>query len=336
VHTAWRVQPETEAMSDPALSSLGPPEKYPWGDISSWKPLDTLVDDSLLSMEELGRQPDGIHRFRGEMKFAHQALMGPPGRLQGGLHCVARIFPLLRRISVHEHASTFPCRIYVRLEKGLPLHETVPYEANYFRSDGGVWWINSRFCGTDKLDAGAWSVGDNHLLDPTHWTAWRDRFAVASKNPSRQMSQVMATEYEHADDLFWTITDPGKVRMPGSMLRLFEAGEGYFSVAFICFYLDIIGALSKALEGYRPQFTTQVALEISQEKVPVGEPLIVIADRSSRRPAEHSRARPVEVNGELQGTTIVQTLLASRDFSKVYAHGWVATHPIDTKKIQKK
>ncbi len=162
-------------MTEPALTSLGPPEKNPWGDAAGWKPLDTLVEDSLLSMKELERSPDGIHRFRGEMKFAHQALMGPPGRLQGGLHCVARIFPLLRRISIHEHASTFPCRIYVRLEKGLPLHETVPYEASYQRSKDGSWWITSRFCDTDKLDAGAWSVGNSPLLDSAHWAPWRDR-----------------------------------------------------------------------------------------------------------------------------------------------------------------
>lgn len=323
-------------MTEPVLSPAGPPEKNPWGDTTGWKPLDTLVDDSLLSLQEGSRRSDGIHRYHGEMKFAHPALMGPPGRLQGGLHCVARIFPIVRRIGHHEHADTFPCRIYVRLEKGLPLNETVPYEANYHRNPDGSWWITSRFCDTDRLDAGAWSVGRSPLLDPAHWESWKARFERAATDPGQKSMRIMSTEYLFAEELFWTVIDPAAPAAPGTMLKLFEADGGHYSVAFICFYLDIIGALSKAVDGFNPQFTTQVALEISQERIPVNESLLIIADRGTRRPAEHSRARPVVINGEEQGTTIVQTLLASRDFSRVYAHGWVATHPIDTKKVFKK
>lgn len=319
-------------MTQQLGSPLGPPEANPWGDVTGWKPLDTLIDESLLSYTETG-VANGARHFAGEMKFGHPALMGPPGRLQGGLHCVARIFPLLRRVQEHDPAATWPCRIYVRLERALPLYETIPWEAAYRRHVNGQWWITSRFAGTDKLDAACWSVPKTEHLDSRRWDRWRERFTAASSRPDLRKVKVMATEYESHGDLFWTRVDPAQIRTPGQMLRLFEAGEGHLSLAFVCFYLDVIGALSKALDGFRPQFTTLVSLELGTDRIPSNEPLLLIADNSTRRPAEHSRARPVEINGQLEGTDIVQTLLVPADFSKVYAHGWVATHPIDLKKM---
>lgn len=326
----------TTAQSPQAGGPLGPPEQNPWKDLTNWKPLDTLVDESLVSMTEHGHGLNGLHNYSGTMKFAHPALMGPPGRLQGGLHCVARIFPILRRIERHEHNRTFPCRIYVRLEKGLPLNEEVPFTASYHQTDRGHWWMTSRFSGTDKLDAGAWSVADTSLLHPEKWESWRERFQKVSADPGRRIQKVMTTEYESSGDLFWCRITPEQMQTPAAMLRVFETGDGQYSAAFICYYLDVIGALAKATEGFHPQFTTQVSLEIAQERIPATEPLIVIADKSTRQPARHSRAKPLEMGGELHGTTLIQTLLASGDFKRIYAHGWVAAHPMDTRRILKK
>ena len=74
--------------------------------------------------------------FQGQARFS-PSLVGPPGRLHGGLHAYARIFPILERLEAHRNVQTFPCRIVLGLYRPLPLDESVTFAGSYSRTSAG-------------------------------------------------------------------------------------------------------------------------------------------------------------------------------------------------------
>ncbi|MCB0220204.1 MAG: hypothetical protein KDH09_10955 [Chrysiogenetes bacterium] len=314
-------------MSEPVGSKFGPPEFDPWAAMKDVPPLDVLFDQSVQHVRELDPHPDGRRRFEGEMEFGHMALMGPPGRLQGGFHCVARLFPVLSRISGHDESRTFPCGINVRLLKPVPLFKKVAFEAKY-KDEGDRWWLTTRFAGSERLDAAAWSLESSASFDPSQWESWKKSYERAEASPGKQTRVIMGLPYVESEDLFCA-----KVRGVGadeqSDVQRFRTEDGHLSLPFLCYHLDVIGALAFAFERECPHFTTQVSLALSGEVIPHDETLLCLTNRKTMRPDAFSTARPLEIKGKEVGTQFIEVLLANEDFSHIYAHGWVAAHPMD-------
>lgn len=314
-------------MSEPVGSKFGPPETDPWAAMKDVPPLDELFEQSVQDVRELDPAPDGRRRFEGEMEFGHMALMGPPGRLQGGFHCVARLFPILSRISGHDPERTFPCGINVRLLKPVPLFKTVKFEAKY-KDEDERWWLTTRFSESERLDAAAWSLESTAGFDPSQWKSWRAAYEKAENGATKQTRTILGLPYIECDDVFWARVR-GVNADEQSDVQRFRAADGHLSLPFLCYHLDVIGALAFAFERERPHFTTQVSLALSGEIIPHDETLLCMANRSSVREDPFSTARPLDIDGKQVGTQFIEVLLVNESFSHIYAHGWVAAHPMD-------
>lgn len=330
-----RQPPKTPSPGTPPQGDqYGPPAEDPWTFLPQTDPLDDLVDKSVCSVKSAGEPHGEMSFFEGSMKFDNMALMGPPGRLQGGLHCVARTFPILHRIETHKKKRMFPCAINVRLAKAIPLFQEVPFTATYSEGENG-WWLTSRFLKTDRLDAAAWQLPNRPLLSETEIARWKAAHRQALEEKTRQEVRIMGLDYVGTSELFWGIVPAGSPHDKKSPVHRFLTREGKLSLAFLCYHLDIVGAIALAVQLQQPRFTTHVALTIAGDTIPTDETLLFIADRSSEEPDKHSKARPVTIRGEKYGTSILETLLVNESFTKVYGHGWVGSHPIDIERMMK-
>lgn len=303
----------------------------PWKKYAGAEPLDRLLDQSLLAVD---RQEGPAGRYRGRMKFDHMALMGPPGRLQGGLHCVGRCFPILKRIPEHQGENPFPCAFYVRLGKPLPLFKDVDFTAGYARRGPRQWHLTTRFSGTERLDAALWPADGRPEFMPEHWSSWRDRYRKALQDSRRDKVTLFGMNYERTAELMWTTFETTQDEWGRNSLRRFEVEPGRYSLSFMCYHLDILGAMAqREAQEWAPHFTTHVALGLKAERIPAGSRLLAIADRLSKRPDRFSTLPPVIVNGEKRSTTIARTILTDEDFSEIHAYGWVSVHPISVERM---
>lgn len=310
---------------------MTPPEQDPWRYYPDDGPIEDLLERSIVAMEQALGGRAGQRCFEGTARYDSLSLMGPPGRLQGGLHCVGRLFPILHRIP--DHTPEYPCAFFARLGRVINLQEDVPFEARFGREPSGRWWLSTRFGGTERLDAAVWQPRHTHTLQPVHWSALKDRYLAARESSERGQLSMMGLRLESIDDLFWSVIQPEQHRDPGAGLARFLTAPDEFGLAFVCYYLDAVGALSQVYLRGVPHFTTQLALTLATPRIPADEPLLIIADRRTTRPFPLSSARPVEVQGTAYGTTIGEILLADPDFSRIWAHGWLAAHPMDVAKI---
>lgn len=303
----------------------------PWEKHTCSESLDRLIEESLQQLERSSPTPA---RYKGQMKFDNLALMGPPGRLQGGLHCVGRLFPILRKISEHPDEQTFPCAFYTRLGRAIPLFEEIDFTATYHSTTEQEWRLTTRFQGTDRLNAALWSIKNRDLLSPDAWRPWQERFEAACNSDKREDLVLFGTSYQRTEDLMWCSFGPNPDDTELKSLQRFAVSDSDYGLAFVCYHLDILGALAqrKTME-WTPHFTTHVSLALAGDRVPRDRKLIAIADRSGMRPDPLSALRPVSINGQERGTTTTGVLLTDETFSTVYAYGWVSVHPISSERM---
>ncbi len=318
-----------------ALKTFAPPPEDFWTGSPHAGPLDTLVAQSVLDarVEDFA----GGRRLAGRMNFSNPTLTGPPGRLHGGLHCVARIFPPLSRLRPDLSDGAYPLAIQVKLGKAIPMAQDVDFRAETASLPGGRWWMASRFLSSERLDAAAWALLPEDLfagsiVPPGALSRWKERYqaALAGNEPRRQ--RFFGVDYAGTGDLFWARI-PAAGDLSRDFLKRFSAGEGFYGPAFACLHLDNTGAIATAIEAMNPHFTTRLALKFAQARIPAGAPLLFLADRAGRAPEPFATARPVVLGGRSYGTIRTEVLLAAADFSRVYAWGYVSAHPIDYAKM---
>jgi ketopantoate reductase len=126
---------------------------------------------------ELEEDGPGELTVRGVSRFG-PSLVGPPGRLHGGLHAYARLFRILEEIPAHDGARTFPCRATLRLGKPIMLGEPVAFEGRY-RHDADGYTLEIRHDETERLSGTVRSVAAEG--DPL--ARFRDPYARARRSP---------------------------------------------------------------------------------------------------------------------------------------------------------
>lgn len=275
-------------------------------------------------------QPDGEIRAHGLMSFG-TALEGPPGRLHGGHHAFVRTFPILERVTAHEHARSFPCSVDVTMQKGLRLEEAVPFEATY-RSKGGSWRLTTRFQGTDRLVAHVHSISDVPLMDAAELERWRDLYAEAS--PTDDTFEMFGVTLHLAPKLVWIESRDPLRTLPESQHAALVEPEGTLGPAFVSTQLDTVGSVARAALMRHSHFTKHIEIRFATGSIPAETHLLCLADRTMIEEDESSETASVEVRGQLYGTVHVPVTLVDAAFEHVFATGRVTVHPVDAHKFE--
>ena len=244
------------------------------------------------------------------------SLVGPPGRLHGGLHAYARIFPILAKVPGHDAATTFPCRIELDLYRPLPLDESVPFEATYSRDESGF-VLDVRHADTVRLASRAHTATG---VDPR--LAWfRDAYARShAEAPEREIKAQGDVPMRMHRELVVMPMDR-TMRTTGSpTFAKFADEDGRVDLAAMCVALDLVGAVTQGYAWTSRIFTARIDLVLERDAVPGDVDLVLLADRRSE-PDLDCPLRPVSIPGGEAGPTKVRVLLADASFERAYAHG---------------
>jgi hypothetical protein len=273
---------------------------------------------------------EGEVRAHGTMRLG-AALEGPPGRLHGGHHAFVRTFPIVERVTAHEHARTFPCSVDVSMQQGLRLEEAIPFEATY-RSTGESWHLTTRFKGTDRLVAHAHSIPDRPLLGAAELDRWRALYA--EKSPDDDRFEMFGFTVHLSKKVVWLESrDPLRTLPESQHAALVEPG-GTLGPSFMSTQLDTVGATARGAVMRHPHFTTHIDIQFATGRIPAETHLLCLADRTRVEERPTSGIPPVEIKGELYGTARVPVALVDAAFEQVFATGNVTIHPVDPEKFE--
>jgi hypothetical protein len=298
--------------------------------------IDRSILDSLrdFDVERTGAQV----RFRGTMMFA-PALVGPPGRVHGGIHPLVRTLPILARLQGAERRRQ-RIRLDASLQKALPLETLVPFEGTY--AEGGAGYrLETRFLDTDRLLATASDPPAGALLGGPELARFRDVFEASQAGPAFPLRVLGVTyqitgaavtldlaslgahahAHEHALD-------------PASHLHRCLLDDGALGLTALCTQLDAVGATARGALMRHPQFTRHITLSFDLEGLTAGAPLLLLADRTTIEEDTSPDAPTVEVKGKRYGSARVEVVAADPSFSRCYAHGFVQIHPVDPSRYQ--
>jgi len=300
--------------------------------------IDELLN-SCLDEKWTGADVAGGHVAKGEMEFNHLGLQGPPGRVHGGRQVSLRLFTILDRIAEHTPDTAFPCAFNMRFRKAIALNSKTPFEVRYLRNNNGGWNFYSRFHDSDRLDAHAWSLASDDFVSQAELDIWRDKYEEAKNIVDPEVEKLTGEKLENlgsyrgAKDMRWMRIDPADTRVAKEFyLNRYDTDKG-LSFSFLAEQLDVIGGGQRSREIGVPAFTTRFALRLATRHLPNDEPLIFITDVSRRTPTPFSPLKPVDIDGQMLGTETSEVLAVNDDFTKVYGHGWLDSHPADLKKL---
>ena len=292
-------------------------------------PIHEALSRLIIEFDE-GDQVEGGVRARGLMHFG-AALEGPPGRLHGGHHAFVRTLPIVERVTVHEHARTFPCSVDVSMQQGLRLEEAIPFEASY-RSEGGSWQLSTRFEGTDRLVAHAHSIPDVPLMEAAELERWRELYAEVS--PSNDSFEMFGVTIHLSPKLVWLESrDPLRTFPDSQHAALVEPG-GTLGPVFVSTQLDTVGASARGAIMRHPHFTKHIEIQFATGHIPAETHLLCLADRTRIEEDATSKTTPVEIHGQVYGTAHVPVALVDADFEQAFATGIVTVHPVDPAKFE--
>ena len=272
----------------------------------------------------------GEVRAHGTMRFG-AALEGPPGRLHGGHHAFVRTFPIVERVTAHEHARTFPCSVDVSMQQGLRLEEVIPFEANY-HSDGESWQLSTRFKGTDRLVAHAHSIPDSPLMDAAELDRWRALYA--EKSPDDDNFDMFGFTIHLSKNVVWLESRDPLRTLPKSQHADLVEPDGTLGPSFVSTQLDTVGATARGALMRHPHFTTHIEIQFATGHIPAETHLLCLADRTRVEEDPTSGVTPVEIKGEVYGTACVPVALVDAAFEQVFATGKVTVHPVDPEKFE--
>lgn len=294
---------------------------------------ETSIHDALgrliLEFHE-AEQAEGQVHAHGQMRFG-AALEGPPGRLHGGHHAFVRTLPIVERISAHERARTFPCRVDVSMKQGLALERPIPFEATY-RADAESWRLDTRFADSDRLVAHAHSIPDLPLLDAVELARWRTLYQESK--PGDDSFEMFGFTIHLAKKLVWLESRDPLRTLPGSQHAKLVEPDGTLGPAFVTTQLDAVGATARGALMRHPHFTKHIDIRFATRNIPAETHLLCLADRTQVQEDPRSESAPVQIHGALYGTATTPVVLVDASFEHAFAAGFVTVHPVDPAKFE--
>lgn len=259
--------------------------------------------------------PDGALLVSGRMRFG-TSLVGPPGRLHGGLHAYARTLAVLDRIPAHDPRTTYPVRLDLALYRPLPLDESVDFHARYARDERGYELVCDH-AEREKLRAIATPARD---VDPG--LAWfRSAYErVRSRPPLHTITAHRDVPVAVHDELLAVELTPA-VRGGSPSLARFVGDDGVLGAPVVCVALDLLGAVTQGYAWQSRIFTARIDLVLTAASFASERPLLALSDRRSEPDAE-ARVRPAALrDGTLVPPTKVRVLLTDETVSEALAYG---------------
>ncbi len=262
-------------------------------------------------------------RFRGTMFFPEE-LLGPPGRVHGGIHPLVRTLPILARLRGDASAAT-RIKIDAAMQKGLPIGEIVGFEGRY-RDDGGGFFLETRFLDSDRLLATATVPSSADLPSGPALDRFRALYEDAAKEEARTM-RVLGVEYDVTPSIIAfhlrSLADIDE----NAHLRRALLPSGGLGLAALATQLDAIGVSGRAVRMRHPHFTKHISLSFDVEGLEPGTPVLLLADRTTI--VEDETSEKVDIRGALYGTARVEVVAVDACFERCFAHGFVTAHPVD-------
>lgn len=270
-----------------------------------------LRRDLAAAVTSLSTEPDGS--FSGAACFG-PALIGPPGRLHGGLHAYVRTLQLLDAVLP---GTVGPKRLWLDLLKAIHLEQPVPFSGQ--ATGGDDWRLTTRFLDSDRLRAGVARGGTapEGLLERFAALRAADTgqvsFMAANTVPVRSGSALISMEAER----------PGLLDH-GDPLNRFLTPDGAADAVWMCGALDFLAAVVQGFGWHRHVLTVRIELTLAAERI--AGPVLLLGDRKTWPDPRVSLPR-VEVNGEMKGPHAVSVLLTEPTLSEAYAWGEITLQP---------
>lgn len=258
---------------------------------------------------------DGVARF-------DPVLVGPPGRLHGGLHLAARTLTVLDALERHGPGTRGPVQIDVSLGKAIPLDTEVVFDGALVAHDG-AFTLETRFLESNRLKATARSL--DAYAPPERFDRARIERELAS--PGRKirifdMPFVLTPSYVYVD--VPTVQDP-----PMAELAQYAESNANVGAPFVCAALDTVAAVGLGILWDNHLFTTHALVTMDTLPIAANDPLIVIAMLAEATAVENSGFTSVRVGERELVTTRVPVVLAKRAGLVPVAHGIFELHPVD-------
>ena len=261
--------------------------------------------------------------FTGETRFA-PSLVGPPGRLHGGLHAYARVFPILDALPAHRGVATYPCHLRQGLYRPLPLEEIVPFRGTYSRTD------EDYTLEVDHAPAGKLHTIATRARASSPDLAWF-RDALARTGDERCEKEIKAqgdVPIRMFRDLAVMPLDRAMRTGGAPSCARFMREDGGVGVSAMCVGLDLLAAVTQGYAWNSHIFTTRIDLVVEAASAEPEVELVMLADRASEPDAE-CHVRPVAMrDGSEQGPAKVRVMLADVGVTRAYAHGTFTLVPV--------
>lgn len=285
------------------------------------------IDRSVMeSLRELVTETEGdLVRFRGSMTFGAE-LVGPPGRVHGGIHPLVRTLPILARLRGTTEA---PKRVTIdaSLQKALPLDTPVAFDGTYRDGPEG-YRLESRFLESDRLRATATPPTAADLPTGDALARFASVFEASEREPGSVL-KVIGVPYRVSPSAITLDLRSHDAIEAGSHLRRCIHADGSLGLTALCTQLDAVGATGRGALMRHPHFTKHITLAFDLEGLEVGTPLLLVADRTTIVEDSEPDAPKVDIRGTLFGGARIEVVAVDAAFTRCFAHGFVYAHPVD-------
>lgn len=263
-----------------------------------------LRRDLQQAIQEIALAPDGS--FTGVARFG-PALVGPPGRLHGGLHAYARLVSVWQAL---QGELPGPVRLKLDILHPLRLDERCAFTG---RMDGNR--LETNFLGHPGLSASAVPAS----AEPP---GLRARFAaLLEQDEPRSTLMAAGTVHTHIGShlVKMQASSPAVLDDGDAVARFLPPGEPADTV-WICGALDLLGAVVQGF-GWRSHVFT-VRMDLTVRSAVVSGPVVLLGDRETREDVAVSLP---PLAG--RGPRTVSVLLADPELQDIHAWGEITLYP---------
>ncbi len=262
--------------------------------------------------------------FEGMARF-ESVLVGPPGRLHGGLHLAARTFSVLAALDRHAKAPACPTEITLSLGKPIPLLDDIGFDGALV-TNGASFTLETRFLESARLMATARSLS---AFTPPAWLDDEARRTLERQlgEDARQI-RVFGVPFSMSDALAYVSLPVGCHDDTHDFSR-YLLPDGRLGPTWLCAALDTLAAVGLGLRWDNHLFTTRASLTFDALPITHDETLVLIARLDHAVPVVDSAMASVTINGRELCTTRVPVLFAKRDGLVPIAWGEFELHPVD-------